>query len=361
MRTVSINIIGKGNIGKVLLSQLLANKKRLLSEGLELRVTSIIGRNDAIYRQEGLTDEEVTGVIRSGSLDFLPGSKKNHGWKDVTREIGTLAASGKVVVDVTSEPISSLHEEWLQRGWSVVTANKKPLTGTADLTGRERYRYETTVGAGLPVIGSLRKMLETGDEILSVEGMMSGTIGYIFSACGKGTRFFQAVKEAKEKGYTEPDPRDDLSGMDIARKALILARVIGCKVDPEAIPVETLVPETLASCSVDTFLNNLENETGGLDKRFEKARLNGHALRYLAQVSPEGITVGIREVAGDNPFFGIQGPENMFLIRSKRYANTPLIIRGPGAGAEVTAAGVFADILELIHEMKERIYEKEQV
>jgi homoserine dehydrogenase len=217
-----------------------------------------------------------------------------------------------------------------------------------------RIRYETTCGAGLPVISTLRNLLDSGDAVIEVSGSLSGTFGAIFADLAGGAPLSAAVRGAKERGYTEPDPRDDLSGLDVARKALILSRTMGNPVDLDQIDVESLVPEHLAAVSVEDFLNGLTSEDAPVAARVATANRNGNALKYLARVSPEaGVSVGIGEAASSTILGSLQGPENIISFRTSRYDAYPLTITGPGAGAEVTAAGVVADILPLMRELGE--------
>jgi homoserine dehydrogenase len=258
------------------------------------------------------------------------------GWNEMTDGIAK-DFKDPIIIDLTAADNAAAHRQWIDRGWTVVTANKKPLSGSQEdfkaLTAdSRRYWHEATVGAGLPVISTLRELLMTGDRVLGIRAALSGTMGFIFSACAAGKPFREAVAEAKSLGYTEPDPRDDLAGTDIARKALILARVIGQDLELKDIPVESLVPA-------------FEGAAGPLEARFDAAAKSGNTLRYLADIGPDGVTVGVRETGRDDPFSSLDGPENLFLIRTERYAERPLVIRGPGAGAEVTAAGVLGDVL----------------
>jgi len=261
------------------------------------------------------------------------------GWESVVPRAEKLGLEAPVVVDATAAEDGAGHVEWLRRGWSVVTANKKPLAGkqavydvlaaARDDAGRRRYFHETTVGAGLPVIRTLQDLLETGDEVREIRAALSGTMGFIFSECGRGRSFAEAVAKAKARGYTEPDPRDDISGTDIARKALILGRMLGNRLEPADVEVESL-----ADVPPDE-----------VDSRLKKAAARGAAPRFLATIRPDGIRVGLEDVPRVDPFAALDGPENLIVFRTARYAAAPLAVRGPGAGAAVTAAGLFADII----------------
>ncbi|EPS58260.1 hypothetical protein M569_16554, partial [Genlisea aurea] len=212
------------------------------------------------------------------------------------------------------------------------------------------YFYEATVGAGLPIITTLQGLLETGDKILRIEGVFSGTLSYIFNNFAGNLTFSEVVKEAKEAGYTEPDPRDDLSGTDVARKVIILARECGLKLELSDIPVQSLVPDPLKGCAtVDEFMNQLPQYDGDMAKQRQDAEAAGEVLRYVGAVdvvNKRG-TVELRRYGKDHPFAQLSGSDNIIAFSTVRYEKQPLIIRGPGAGAEVTAGGVFSDVLRL--------------
>jgi aspartokinase/homoserine dehydrogenase 1 len=263
-----------------------------------------------------------------------------------------------ILVDATASETSALLETALRHGADLVLANKVPLAGAqetidnlfvaAALHGR-RILSEATVGAGLPVIDTIRKLGESGDEILAIEGCPSGTLGFVLGEIGRGTSFSDAVRGAIAAGYTEPDPRADLSGIDVARKALILARLIGYRGDLSGVHVDSLVPNPLREVSVAEFTDRL----GELDEewvaRVNTARENGEILRYRARVTPSDISVGLVAVCRDDPLASLTGTDNQFAITTRRYSQ-PLVITGPGAGAPVTAAGVFNDLLRLVAE-----------
>jgi homoserine dehydrogenase len=209
-------------------------------------------------------------------------------------------------------------------------------------------RYEATVGAGLPVLSTLRTLLDTGDEIIEITGTVSGTFGAIFSDLAAGSPFSQAVRTAKANGYTEPDPRDDLSGLDVARKALILARTIGRTLDLTDIAIESLVPDALTGVSIEEFLDQISLLDASISERSSDAAANGDVLKYVLAVRPDGaISVGVAPVSQRTVLGALQGPENIVSFRTARYDRYPLVVSGPGAGAAVTAAGMTADMLAL--------------
>ena len=231
-------------------------------------------------------------------------------------------------------------------------ANKKPLTGDfedfAALTkDRGLIRFESTVGAGLPVIFTLRRLLDAGDKVKLVEGQLSGTLGYILSGLQKGEKFSSVVNDAKAKGFTEPDPRDDLSGLDVARKALILARCIGLQADLSEVEVEALYPEHMADIAAAEFMERVPELDEFVQERVDAAAAKEKRLRYAATIRPEKITVGLVEVEKDSPLASLDGTDNLISFTTEWYQTSPTVVKGPGAGLEVTAAGVLSDAMDL--------------
>ena len=239
----------------------------------------------------------------------------------------------------------------------MITPNKKAFSGSygayqtlqasAD-TGSSHYFYETTVGAALPIISTLCDLIYTGDEVRSINGIFSGTLAYLFNVYD-GTKPFSAiVREAKESGYTEPDPRDDLSGMDVARKLTILARELGQGLEIGEFPVRSLVPEALEECSVDEFLDRLPDYDEEMESLYRKAADDDKQLRYVATLDAAGnASVGLEAVDASHPFSNINLSDNIVQFETDRYSANPLVVQGPGAGPEVTAGGVFSDLLRL--------------
>ena len=247
--------------------------------------------------------------------------------------------------------------DWLARGIHVITPNKRagtaPMESYRELrkarrAGNTRFLYETTVGAGLPIIRTLQDLIQTGDKVESLEGIFSGTLAYLFNLYDGSVPFSSLVQKAREQGYTEPDPRDDLSGMDVARKLVILGREMGLDLELSDIKVESMVPEDLVEADVDTFLSRLTEFDEIIARRLEQARNEGKVLRYIARLDASGkATVGLVAVGDEHAFHRIDLTDNIVKFSSQRYADNPLIVRGPGAGADVTAAGIFADLLRL--------------
>ncbi len=278
-------------------------------------------------------------------------------WDAIPDKLINNSKGNLVFVDATgSEIVARQYGHLLDNGVHIATPSKRANSFGQDYfdrlikaskSGRAQYRYETAVGAGLPVISTIKTLLNSGDEITKITGVASGTMTYLFTQLQNGVSFSDAVKKAKEGGYSEPDPRDDLSGEDVARKFLILARTSGYKFERNQIRVDTLVPEKLISLSTVDFINQLPEYDGHWKSRNAQAMVNNRKLRYVGTFTPDGISVGIEEVKGDSPLGGLQGTDNLIQIYTKRYNSSPIIVQGPGAGREVTAAGVLGDIIDI--------------
>lgn len=251
-----------------------------------------------------------------------------------------------------------MYPAWLAAGIHVVTPNKRANSSELALHSRLRearrqggsyYLYEATVGAGLPVIQTIRDLRETGDEVRRIEGILSGTLSYLFNVWDGSTAFSTVVRDARLKGYTEPDPRDDLSGLDVARKLVILARELGLNLDVEDVELEGLVPAGLDAGSPDEFLDGLAALDEAMLARLRAAQSNGRVLRYVGVLDrPAGrATVGLIELDASHPFGNINLTDNVVRFITERYDRNPLVVQGPGAGPAVTAGGVFADLLRV--------------
>jgi aspartokinase/homoserine dehydrogenase 1 len=263
-----------------------------------------------------------------------------------------------VIIDCTaSQQIADQYRDWLTRGIHIVTPNKKANSGPmpyyralheARRAAGTHYLYEATVGAGLPVIQTLRDLRETGDDVTQIEGIFSGTLAYLFNAFNGKESFSSIVRTAKAKGFTEPDPRDDLSGMDVARKLIILAREMGLDLDIADVQVEGLVPQELAKCSAEEFMARLPESDAAMAAALAEATAKKQVLRYVGRVDSQGsATVGLRRLDATHAFANIALTDNVVRFATRRYCDNPLIVQGPGAGPEVTAGGVFADLLRL--------------
>ncbi|KAK9095914.1 hypothetical protein Sjap_021411 [Stephania japonica] len=328
----------------------------------------------AVLKDDFNIDLRVLGIASSTKMALSETGFDLREWRDAFKSNGEAVDLNKfahhvhgshfipntVLVDCTADAeVASHYYEWLHEGIHVITPNKKANSGPLDQYMRLRalqrqsythYFYEATVGAGLPIISTLRGLLETGDQILRIEGIFSGTLSYIFNNFVGKKAFSQIVSEAKQAGYTEPDPRDDLSGTDVARKVIILARESGMKLELSDIPVQSLVPEPLrAIASTEDFMQKLPEFDQDIATKRNDAESAGEVLRYVGVVdvvNSKGF-VELRRYKNDHPFAQLSGSDNIIAFTTTRYKEQPLIVRGPGAGAQVTAGGVFSDILQL--------------
>ncbi len=350
-KTISIGLIGTGTVGGALLRQLRKQAERLASDfNLDLRVRAIARSKKMLLgeRRISLATWESEFDDSAVALDF--DAFEQHVCPDHLPHA--------VIIDCTaSDDIANRYAGWLERGIHVVTPNKKAFSGPYAYyrelqqkakQGSAHYLYETTVGAALPIIGTLTNLADTGDEIRSVGGIFSGTLAYLFNIYDGSTPFSEIVRDAKESGYTEPDPREDLSGMDVARKLTILARELGQSIEIGDFPVQNLVPEALRGCSIDDFLARLPDYDSEMKALYEKAAAEGRKLRYIARLGADGsAAVGLEAVDADHPFSNINLTDNIVQFETDRYSSNPLVVQGPGAGPEVTAGGVFGDLLRL--------------
>ncbi|KAF5201423.1 Bifunctional aspartokinase/homoserine dehydrogenase protein [Thalictrum thalictroides] len=352
--TIAMGIVGPGLIGATLLDQL-RDQAAILKENfnIDMRVMGITGSRTMVLSELGID------LSRWRELQKEKGEVADME-KFVQHVHGNQSIPNTVLVDCTADSnVASHYYEWLRKGIHVITPNKKANSGPLDqylkLRALQRqsythYFYEATVGAGLPIISTLRGLLETGDKILRIEGIFSGTLSYIFNSFIGERAFSEVVSEAKQAGFTEPDPRDDLSGTDVARKVIILARESGLKLELSDIPVQSLVPEPLkASPSAEEFMEQLPQFDQDMAKQRSDAETAGEVLRYVGVVDAlknKG-NVELRRYKKDHPFAQLSGSDNIIAFTTTRYKDHPLIVRGPGAGAQVTAGGIFSDILRL--------------
>ncbi|MFO7845780.1 MAG: hypothetical protein R6V27_04395 [Balneolaceae bacterium] len=264
-----------------------------------------------------------------------------------------------VFIDATGDQeVAELYLKLLNKGIHLVTPSKiantrkqiyfELLQKTADKND-VHFLYETNVGAGLPVIRTVRDLVSSGDSIIEISGVLSGTMSYIFSQLDEGHSFSEVVLRARQLGYAEPDPRDDLSGEDVARKMMILSRVSGHHVERDELDVESVTPEWMESLNSASFLKRLPEVDTMWKERLNRLREKGKTLRYTGVLNSDGIRVGLQEVDKDSPLGRLNGTNNLIQIKSERYSDQPMIIQGPGAGKEVTAAGVLSDILKIAH------------
>jgi aspartokinase/homoserine dehydrogenase 1 len=350
-KTVSIGVIGPGSVGSVLIDQIAAASERLRNQfNLDLRVRGIMSS-----RRMCLGPSRIELAGWQGQLERSEPSDMER----FVEHVQTDYLPHTVLIDCTaSQDVANRYGAWLERGIHVITPNKRAHSGPAAYyhelkriarSGNTHFLYEATVGAGLPVINTLKDLVATGDDIERISGIFSGTLAYLFNVFDGTQPFSGIVREARARGYTEPDPRDDLSGMDVARKAVILAREAGLDLELEDLDVESLVPGKLAKASVDEFLERLADFDAPMADRVAHARAQHKVLRYVADVDIRARSARVRlETFGaDHPFANISLTDNIVQFATRRYSANPLIVRGPGAGPDVTAGGIFADLLRL--------------
>jgi homoserine dehydrogenase len=352
-RTVKVAIVGLGGVGTRLLRQMLdLGKREPPAPRVELLPVVLADVSACVYDTKGLSRELLGKILQAKAKGFLLDSLTES--RSPERIADAIAASD-IVVDSTASPNTvPLLESALSRKVGIVLANKTPLAApwpiASGFLSSPFVRYEVTVGAGLPVIGTIRYLLGTGDRMVSVEGCLSGTLGFLCAELERGTAYSTALRHALALGYTEPDPREDLSGRDVARKALILARTAGWPLEMSDVEVEPLCPESAALCTTDEFMMMLPTLDSTYEERFKAARAGGKSLRYVATMGPRGARVGLTAVSPSSHMGALRGPANHVAIHTRRYSEIPLALTGPGAGVEVTAAGVLGDILHLAHQ-----------
>ncbi len=353
-RNVPLIILGVGGVGRALLEQILDRRPYHANlYNIALQVVAVADRNGACVSPKGLTDAELRQVIahkaQGGRLADLSFGYHQSNVRDIVDLEGSAES---IIVDLTAT--DATYDALMlarQRGAGIVLANKLPLTRplseSQTLWRYPRLRYETTVGAAVPVITTAKRLAASGEEIRRIQGSFSGTLGYIMTALEEGMAFSKAVLRAKELGYTEPDPREDLSGRDVARKALILARTLGWDVEMADIQVQSLFPEEWADWSVDDFLAELPTLDADFFSWRNVSQARHEALRYVAKLTPDQVTVGLEFVPQTSPLGRLQGSDNLVEFYTEYYDPQPLALQGRGAGVQATAAGVLSDILEL--------------
>ena len=349
--TISIGLIGPGLVGSVLLDQVAGQVERLRRDArLDLRVRGIMNSSRMLLVDRGI---DLKSWRQRFAAEAVPADLD-----EFTRFVQVDALPHSVLIDCTaSADVAQRHAAWLGAGMHVVTPNKKANASDfvyyralrdARRAAGVHYLYEATVGAGLPIIQTVRDLRETGDDIHSIEGIFSGTLAYLFNVYDGRVPFSEIVHDAKHRGYTEPDPRDDLSGMDVARKLIILAREMGLQLELSEVETESLIPDALVSCSQQEFLDRLPEFDDAVLDRLRAARANGNVLRYVGRIDEHGrASVGLVELEESHAFANIALTDNVVRFATRRYCNNPLIVQGPGAGPEVTAGGIFGDLLRL--------------
>lgn len=350
-RHVHVAVIGKGAIGRTLIGQIAEGQGRLnKGQDLDLKIVGIADSRHFLFQPDGIRlkgwEAQMERCRTPMTLDGF------------TQTLADSRLENLIVVDATAdERVARQFPAWLGKGFSVVTPNKKantlPMAFYNELQEARRrrnsyYYYEACVGAGLPIISTLQDLLNSGDAVIHIEGLLSGTLGYVFSELEKKISFSTIVKRAHAMRYTEPDPRDDLSGMDVSRKLVILARLCGARVELSQVKIEPLLPAALwRAKTVNDFFKKLPQVDKMYAQKMVAAAKAGKVLRYIGRIKGGKCAIALRAVEKNSPFGNLVGGDNMVVFTTQRYYKNPLIVRGPGAGPAVTAGGVFADILKV--------------
>ncbi len=367
MQKIPIILLGIGGVGSALVRQIVANRSlHAVEYDLEFSLQAVCDRDGAVIALDaGLDDPTLLDIVAykegKGRLAVYPQGGPQH---ELAAIIDITGRPGTIVVDCTATDATVPALLYaLDRKYRVVLANKKPLTidqevydrltragattGGRNAPRQPRTRWETTCGAGLPVIVTLNRLVASGDPVARIAGAFSGTLGFVMTGLQQGQAFSAVVREAYDLGYTEPDPRDDLGGVDVARKALILARGLGWRLELSDVAVTGLYPDSMSDLSVSEFMAALPALDDHFRQMVDAAAAAGKVLRYAATVADGQCSVGPQAVDAASPLGRLQGTDNLVEFHTRWYQPAPLVVQGRGAGADATAAGVLGDIVDL--------------
>jgi len=350
MRQLNVFITGVGNVGGKLIEQI-KNQKKYLKQNLKinLRIIGLSNSRTMVFDDNGLDLEDWNNLLKKGEKASLKG---------FFEQIKQFNLRNSIFVDVTAnQEVSNFYQDYLRQSIAVVACNKIACSSDFDNYSNLKrlsrkynapFLFETNVGAGLPVIDTLNNLIASGDKITSIQAVLSGSLNFVFNNFNESTKFHDVVKRAQEEGYTEPDPRIDLSGVDVARKILILARESGAEMDLEDIDNKSFLTEAnLKSKSVTDFYKTLLADDEHFKQLYASAKAKNCKLKYVAEFNKVKARVGLKEIPVGHPFYDLEGKDNIVMFYTQRYPEQPMIIKGAGAGADVTASGLFADIIKI--------------
>ena len=348
-QVLNLFICGVGTVGSSLIEQIRQQREKLMEErGLMLNVVGIASGHYGVFSREGIDLNDYREALKQGGESNLERLKQ---------EVIGMNIFNSVFVDCTaSDDVAALYKDFLNHNISVVAANKvaassqyenyKELKQTARRRG-VKYLFETNVGAGLPIINTINDLINSGDKILRIEAVVSGTLNFIFNTISEEIKLSDTIRLAKEKGYSEPDPRIDLSGKDVIRKLVILAREAGYPIEQEDVEKNLFIPQELFDGSLEDFWEKVPSLDADFEERRQRLVAEGKRWRFVARLDEGKASVSLQEVNQWHPFYNLEGSNNIILLTTERYKEYPMMIQGYGAGASVTAAGVFADIMSI--------------
>lgn len=349
-QVLNLFVTGIGNVGRNLLQQISKQRANLINDkALELRVVGLANSRKCVFSRRGIDIDDIDNVLANADIEASP--------RRIADEIVKMNIFNSVFVDCTAcKEIADEYKTLLSHNVNVVAANKiassskystyrelKQIAAKRDV----KFLFETNVGAGLPIINTINNLINSGDKILKIEAVLSGTLNYVFNTVSSDIPLSRAIEMAKEAGYSEPDPRIDMSGRDVIRKIVILAREAGYEVEQEDVETEDFIPQECFNGNAADFIGNVKQHDAAFEQMRRNAEFNRRHIRFVAKLDNGHVSAGLQEVEEGHPFYSLEGSNNVILITTERYKEYPMVIKGYGAGAEVTAAGVFADIISI--------------